>query len=1066
MDEKEILINQLKSAYRKYKSYAYYDNYSSIQREDVARFELEHFYDDEVDFKSKFNEYFKEFAKILCSDEFEDYMLKLINQMEVISFPKILEEDNEGFISNCKKPKNNISKIHYFIDLPVECHILGVLWILRCGYLIDEELDNHCYGNRINENFLKKLNEEEYYDFSTFLFNPYYKNYQSWRDNGLNSVNKLLDDNQNVIMLSLDFKDYFYRSLIDFDVLLDDISRLKDESCKEFTDFDDDIDKKLNFFIENVFKSYSSKFIRSMPFDSNNNKFIITEEYYKNLYMIPLGFLPSLIISNWNLNGFDKSIMEKTHPFYYGRYVDDILMVFGFQENSHTNCSLNFEKLDSEEFLRKYFTPNNLNPLNNILKCSDGDKSIFKVFNVSVSNNMELFHDYRNLEIQKEKLKIYKFYPSCSDAIIKNFRKEIFKNSSEFRMMHDFDSILDDIEENIYKIDYKDSINKLNDIKDVKISKYEISKLLSRLNLSSKNISDFIDEDTMKKVLNAFNSYILEYMILWEKIFVLLYINNQSDKLISLTENIIDLIDNLEVVNSSDFFLNYNNDNNSHFSKNLYNDEYEVKNLKKSLFKFLYSSLIRTLSLKSFKYEDYKYIFNKLNDYFEISSNNLEEFVFKDISCYIFSLMYNNSLMKYPLQNNNEIFNDINNLNEKLSYNFIKSQNQGFEIFNGIYPRFIKLNEFIFNEISKELFGNNEINIKDNVSKYDVDNYIRSALNYYEIINFNWDSWIKRDNSLFKELKFDCKARCDDKCCPKLYEEYDINVLNIGNKVDKIKIGLLNTKLDNKYLKDRLNNNPNLNHERFDKIKKLINESINKKVKLLLMPEMYIPYEWVDEIVKISKDHQMAIIFGVEPIVNGDEVGNYIMASLPFLINDKYYESLLVYRLKNYYSPYELKEYKKYDKDPIECKNNIKYYMFIWNDIYIAPYYCFEIANITDRGIFKGCCDILTVSEFNKDTNYFNNIAESLSRDLFCYCIKSNTSHYGGTVILQPSSSEDKYLVNLKGGKDDYIVTHNLNVKKLREAANENDEYTCESYFKPKPPGFNKHRVRKRMGIN
>lgn len=185
----------------------------------------------------------------------------------------------------------------------------------------------------------------------------------------------------------------------------------------------------------------------------------------------------------------------------------------------------------------------------------------------------------------------------------------------------------------------------------------------------------------------------------------------------------------------------------------------------------------------------------------------------------------------------------------------------------------------------------------------------------------------------------------------------------------------------------------------------------------------------------------------------------------PFLIDEKYQEAVLFYRLKNHYSPFELKCYNKYDLNPINF--NQKYYnLLIWNNVYIAPYFCFEIADINDRSLFKNWCDIVTVSEFNKDTVYFNNIAESLARDLFCYCIKSNTSEFGGSVILQPSSSENKYLVNLKGGEDDYIVTYNLDIKKLRADAIKNDRYYNDSYFKPKPPGFDSEIIKKRMGLN
>lgn len=43
---------------------------------------------------------------------------------------------------------------------------------------------------------------------------------------------------------------------------------------------------------------------------------------------IPIGFTSSAILSNWYLMGFDKDIKSKINPSYYGRYVDDILLVF------------------------------------------------------------------------------------------------------------------------------------------------------------------------------------------------------------------------------------------------------------------------------------------------------------------------------------------------------------------------------------------------------------------------------------------------------------------------------------------------------------------------------------------------------------------------------------------------------------------------------------------------------------------------------------------------------------------------------------------------------------------
>ena len=67
--------------------------------------------------------------------------------------------------------------------------------------------------------------------------------------------------------------------------------------------------------------------------------------------------------------------------------------------------------------------------------------------------------------------------------------------------MHGFESIIDELEDNIYQINYRESINKLNDIENVKINKFEISKILTRLNIASKNMSNTISMDIVKEIL-------------------------------------------------------------------------------------------------------------------------------------------------------------------------------------------------------------------------------------------------------------------------------------------------------------------------------------------------------------------------------------------------------------------------------------------------------------------------------------------------------------------------------------------------------------------------------------
>ena len=1065
MDEKyeklELeLVNQLKSAYKKYKNSIYYDNYSSIQRVKLANFEIQNLLNDDDSF-------FEKIAKqILDSKGFDLLLNQIYDEINVIAFPKQMKTNeiiNQNVIRNYNIRTNEIDRLYYFIDLPILGHVFGVLWILRCGYILDDKLYENCYGNRLNESLLSNLKNKKsnYYQNNKFdlthsLFKPYYKNYESWRDNGLNNVDNILKTKKHAVMISMDLKEYYYRSLIDFKELKKDLmdTHKKNNQRYNFHEEIEDlrINKILTNFIEEVFKIYSSKFERKFNINSFRNEMISLKEYP----MIPLGFLPSLIISNWYLQGFDQTIVENVQPQYYGRYVDDILIVLGIHEKSESHGLQQIDELNNSQFIKKYLTPIGYPKIKLFDLIEDNVESCYKIHNQCFKNikGNEINYIYDALEINEKKFRTYYFSHNYSDAMIQNFKEEIRKNSSEFRLMHDLSSIKVDFRENLYKIKYRDSINKIHDIEDIDINKFEISKILSRINWVSSDTSDKIDDELIVFLIGAFKGKLFEFISLWEKIFSMLLINNKYDDLSELIQYIQNSILKLKIAH------NYS-------SNNFYIRNHDIIIVKKSLEKFLKSCLIRVFSLKN------------NNDTVKIIHECYGKKFNDIISIFLQASMQNNSLMKYPIRDVNLVAENLSN-DENFSFNLINGNYDYMGMYNGeYYPRFVKLHECILDSVDREITSGNDFSgdielfyngktkkvtpiyprIKYGLSSK-LDDYFINAFEDYEKINFGSTS------DIFPYIKSECGLSCKEDYCPieKFNHLKNLRVIKTpGNIKQSLKVGLLNSKLDFSNFERRLLDKPNLSSNRFDKIKLLINEAIEKNVELLIMPEMYIPYEWIEKIVKISKDHQMAIIFGVEPIVNNDEVGNYIMTALPFVLHDKYHECALVYRLKNYYAPNEIKQIKENGKVIKTVKNNNeKYYMYIWNGIHIVPYYCYELSSVEDRAIFKSCCDIVTVSEFNKDTIYFDNIAESLSRDLFCYCLKSNTSEFGGSCIIQPTSSNKNYLVKLKGGNDDYIVTQELDIAKLRNSATKIDGHDV-SYFKPKPAGFSQDVVKKRF---
>ena len=75
---------------------------------------------------------------------------------------------------------------------------------------------------------------------------------------------------------------------------------------------------KLNRLLKRIFKKYH-EVIKS--------ELSVTHNECKDKEILPIGLTSSSILSNWYMIDFDEKIQKILKPIYYGRYVDDILIV-------------------------------------------------------------------------------------------------------------------------------------------------------------------------------------------------------------------------------------------------------------------------------------------------------------------------------------------------------------------------------------------------------------------------------------------------------------------------------------------------------------------------------------------------------------------------------------------------------------------------------------------------------------------------------------------------------------------------------------------------------------------
>ena len=101
----------------------------------------------------------------MCDKDWAAYEQKILDQIGILLYPKKLKPiSDDTAIFNADNIPIEMSAPQYFIDLPVEGHILGTLWVLSVGLALDKNSDEsdptgvyeHSYGNRLKKTLINK----------------------------------------------------------------------------------------------------------------------------------------------------------------------------------------------------------------------------------------------------------------------------------------------------------------------------------------------------------------------------------------------------------------------------------------------------------------------------------------------------------------------------------------------------------------------------------------------------------------------------------------------------------------------------------------------------------------------------------------------------------------------------------------------------------------------------------------------------------------------------------------------------------------------------------------------
>ncbi|SES65792.1 Predicted amidohydrolase [Pseudobutyrivibrio sp. C4] len=729
--------------------------------------------------------------------------------------------------------------------------------------------------------------------------------------------------------------------------------------------------KRINRIVYNIIDMYSSKC------------------KYGRL-ILPLGFYPSEVLANVYLMDLDNRICNISGTEYYGRYVDDIFWVKKVDNDSIKDAIKNKGTDIISKFVLKELNDNNVIELD--------DKDIY-------------IYGEKHLQFQRDKFLVYYFDHNRGEEYLEKFKRDMIFISGDY-IQNDYN---DELEAYITK-DSLGEYHKCNNNPIFGKSKIDYKIINKQIN-EQIEMSPFYDEtevgNFVEELEKIFDSKVLiENYKLWERVLDYYIINEQFEDVVTFTNNINDTLNQMDEFSNKVKVYEYLNGD-------------SIFDVDHTLRYYYISCVIRSFSLVWG--QEIKIILKRIIDIIRgdstlpFSSDYAIELRYK----YIQSKMNDKDLLPINMRLITRIVNfedspqtiNITDL-DMLKSEKIKKQPYTYNY----WPYHFSAFEIGFSILIEQLYFANMF--WD--SLIDTPQYLERLIDEYRLNSSNiygdeLSEYIKREDD---SIIFNSLNTFDD------YNPNDIGGFEEHNNRNHVRIAVANVRMNENDINSIIDGKSGAGNDRVEEIKYLTESAVKNKADVLVLPEAYVPLRGLFKLYKYSNSNNMMIICGVEHIKQAKNIWNLTCALVPIRIGGAT-QVIPLFRQKKYYSPDEEKTINKHHLNIPPANKN---YMYNWKNFNFAIYCCYELTNINYRSEFIKNLEVLFGIEWNKDITYFSNIMESLSRDMYCYCVQANMSKYGDSRIVVPAHKYNRDIIRVKGGENATILVGEIDIDLLREA--------------------------------
>lgn len=887
----------------------------------------------------------------------------------------------------------------------LDFHVISALWVGWIGSKLDSSLKDSAYGNR-----LRRTQDGKFNWFSAGSFQPYQHPYRQWRDHGLDAMLAGLDAKKPVVAITADASAFFHKLDASF-LTNEEFLRiaLKDELTKD--------ERKLHELFVMALLEWRSSVAKSLG---------------NEMCGLPVALPASGVVANLALIELDRIVEAEVKPLYYGRYVDDIILVMeGGKE------------LSTAKHVWEWIAARS----GGMIKTSRSGATAIEYVASYLGRSEILFENSKN--------KVFLLEGSAGRVLVESIRRAVQDSASEWRALSSFPG-----EESAVATSIVEAAQADGGLADSLRKTEKLSASRSGFALKVRDFEAYsrdLNPDSWVGHRRAFFETMRDHVLVLPRFFELAQYFPRVLRLAIACgdwDDVNSLIDSM-----GDLYIKVADDCHVEFAG------LSTDNLPRTLALEVWGASLRLMVMEclattvreQLEVSLRKEIEKKLNVFPGTSAKKwpskrlYRELFLRDLASTAFRtllvpqefLANENELIqgveKWPAESGSlltpRLAEAIGNLAEEIGSHRPDLKAKGAQNLAATPGLLFPTRPLGVSEI---FTLTRVLNDPDRLT-------IPSGL----------ESWLLGTRGFTaKAWTSELKNRADRQG-PQVKLPYS-GLEDYGGKV-RVAIGSVMTARSS--LAAAIHGKPDLSLKRYDDLVTLINDVIrirSDRPHYLVLPELAVPAPWYLRFANKLAASGISLIAGVEYLHAGaGEVRNQVWASLVheglgFRTNAIYRQDKMVpapgeeTNLRDQ-ANLRLVPEKEWIYPPIIEHGDFKFSMLV----------CYELTNIDHRAALRGSVDALFVPEWNTDLHTFDALVGSAALDMHAYIVQANNRTYGDSRIRAPYAKDwERDVVRIRGGMHDHFVVGEIDIHGLRLF--QSQERVPGGLYKPLPDGFKK----------